>query len=263
MRDTLGPIAEILQEAGDFEAAAKVLCEWLGVSAAPDAREAFCKLLEASPAGIACALDFSPDTKGHWFGDHKLDRGTFDRIVALATEEHRRAAVVRVSLEGHKIGGCVPAELGRLTNLTELILAGNALTGRSRLVCSTFRETLQALNGEREHRERSRALTDCSCRALPRCAGPIPESIGNLTSLQEAVAQTHNKLGLKVRLCGHPRYTGEREERTGERELGNALTDWSRAPAVCRRDSRVDRQSDEPAEPSRPHGNKLQGTFVC
>ena len=32
-------------------------------------------------------------------------------------------------------------------------------------------------------RER-RALTDCSCRALPRCAGPIPESIGNLTSLQ-------------------------------------------------------------------------------
>ena len=70
MRDTLGPIAEILQEAGDFEAAAKVLCEWLGVSAAPDGREAFCKLLETSPAGIACALDFSLDTKGHWFGDH-------------------------------------------------------------------------------------------------------------------------------------------------------------------------------------------------
>ena len=27
-------------------------------------------------------------------------------------------------------------------------------------------------------------LTDCSCHALPRCAGAIPESIGNLTSLQ-------------------------------------------------------------------------------
>ena len=129
MRDTLGPIAEILQEAGDFEPTAKVLREWVGVSAAPDGREAFCKLLEASPVGIACALDFSPDTKGHWFGKHKLDRDTFDRIVALATEEHRRAAVVRVSLRFHKIGGCVPAELGRLTNLKELILPGNALTG--------------------------------------------------------------------------------------------------------------------------------------
>ena len=102
------------------------------MSAAPDGREAFCKLLETSPVGIACALDFSLDTKGHWFGDHKLDRDTFDRIVALATEEHRRAAVVRVSLRSHKIGGCVPAELGRLTNLKELILAGNDLTGQSR-----------------------------------------------------------------------------------------------------------------------------------
>ena len=106
VRDTLAPIAEILQEAGDFEAAAKVLCEWFGVSAALDGREAFCKLLETSPAGIACALDFSPDTKGHWFRHHKLDRDTFDRIVALATEEHRRAAVARVSLQFHKIGGC-------------------------------------------------------------------------------------------------------------------------------------------------------------
>ena len=129
MRDTLGPIAEILQEAGDFEPTAKVLREWVGVSAAPDGREAFCKLLEASPVGIACALDFSPNTKGHWFGEHKLDRDTFDRIVALATEEHRRAAVVRVSLRSHKIGGCLPAELGRLTNLKELILTSNALTG--------------------------------------------------------------------------------------------------------------------------------------
>ena len=132
MRDTLGPIAEILQEAGDFEAAAKVLCEWLGVSAAPDGREAFCKLLEASPVGIACALEWTLDTKGHWFGKHKLDRDTFDRIVALATEEHRRAAVVRVSLSGHWIGGCVPAELVRLTNLEVVDLSQNSWTGRSR-----------------------------------------------------------------------------------------------------------------------------------
>ena len=141
MRDTLGPIAEILQEAGDVEPAAKVLREWVGVSAAPDGREAFCKLLETSPAGIACALEWTLDTKGHWFGKHKLARDTFDRIVALAVEEHRRAAVVRVSLRNHKIGGCVPAELGRLTNLKELILEGNALTGRSR--SRIFRATLE------------------------------------------------------------------------------------------------------------------------
>ena len=173
MRDTLGPIAEILQEAGDFEAAAKVLCEWLGVSAAPDGREAFCKLLETSTAGVACALDFSPDTKGHWFGDHKLDRDTFDRIVALATEEHRREAVVRVSLSNHKIGGCAPAELGRLTNLKELILGRNALTGRlrSRMLWSTLR----ALRCNRAHRAAARrdvadaptARTDAR-DALPR-----------------------------------------------------------------------------------------------
>ena len=154
MRDTLGPIAEILQEAGDFEAAAKVLCEWLGVSAAPDGREAFCKLLEASPVGIACALDFSPDTKGHWFGDHKLDRDTFDRIVALATEEHRRAAVVRVSLRGRKIGGGVPAELVRLTDLEVVDLSHNELTGRSR--SRVLRATRRNRIGDFSHVPRSR-----------------------------------------------------------------------------------------------------------
>ena len=41
-------------------------------------------------------------------------------------------------------------------------------------------------------RERG-ALTDCSRRALPRCAGPIPESIGNLTNLQQ-LDLTSNKL---------------------------------------------------------------------
>ena len=130
MRDTLKPIAEILREAGEWERAARVTREWVGVSAAPDGREAFCKLLEASPVGIACALEFTLDTKRHWFRRHKLDRRTVDRILlAIAAEEHRRAAVVRVSLQSHKIGGCVPAELGRLTNLKELILPGNALTG--------------------------------------------------------------------------------------------------------------------------------------
>ena len=133
VRETLQPIAKIQEEAGDIESAAMVLREWVGVSASPAAAEAFVELLKRSPAGLACALDFSPDTKRHWFRENKLDRDTFDRAVALAIEEHRRAAVVRVSLRDHKIGGRLPAELGRLTNLQELVLDGNALTGRSRL----------------------------------------------------------------------------------------------------------------------------------
>ena len=141
MRETLQPIAKIQEEAGDIESAAMVLREWVGVSASPAAAEAFVELLKRSPAGLACALDFSPDTKRHWFRENKLDRDTFDRVVALATEEHRRAAVVRVSLRDNKIGGRLPAELGRLTNLQELVLEGNALTGRSRLhACSTLRD---------------------------------------------------------------------------------------------------------------------------
>ena len=133
MRDTLKPIAEILREAGEWERAARVTREWVGVSAAPDAPEAFCELLEASPAGIPCALEFTLDTKRHWFRRHKLDRRTVDRILlAIAAEEHRRAAVVRVSLGGRKIGGCVPAELVRLTNLEVVDLSSNELTGRSR-----------------------------------------------------------------------------------------------------------------------------------
>ena len=54
----------------------------------------------------------------------------------------------------------------------------------------------------------------------------------------------------KVRLCRHPRYRGER------RELGSASSGTesahglflSRAPTMCRPDSRVDRESEEPAE---------------
>ena len=141
MRDTLKPIAEILREAGEWERAARVTREWVGVSAAPDAPEAFCELLEASPVGIACALEFTLGTKRHWFRRRKLDHRTVDRIVlALAAEEHRRAAVLRVSLGGRKIGGRVPAELVRLTNLEAVDLSYNELTGwsRSRMLPSTL-----------------------------------------------------------------------------------------------------------------------------
>ena len=185
MRDTLGPIAEILQEAGEFERAAKVLREWVGVSASPAAAEAFVELLKRSPAGLACALDFSPDTKRHWFRENKLDRDTFDRAVALATEEHRRAAVVRVSLRDNEIGGRLPAELGRLTNLQELVLEMNELTGRSRLrACSTLRDG-------------------------------------------------------------------------SESEISHTFP----VPAMCRRNPRVDRQPDEPAE-TRPHGQCPHGCVI-
>ena len=133
VRDTLKPIAEILREAGEWERAARVTREWVGVSAAPDAPEAFCELLEASPVSIPFALEFTLDTKRHWFRRHKLDRRTVDRILlAIAAEEHRRTAVVRVSLRGREIGGGVPAELVRLTNLEVVDLSFNELTGRSR-----------------------------------------------------------------------------------------------------------------------------------
>ena len=97
------PISRILREGGRFDDAAGVLREWCGVSDASAARDAFCELLEASPAGLA-SLEFTMDTKGHW--RHKLDRAAFDRIMALATEDHRRSAVLRVNFAGHKkIGG--------------------------------------------------------------------------------------------------------------------------------------------------------------
>ena len=148
MRETLQPIAKILEEAGEFEPAGMVLCEWVGVSRSSAAREAFVELLEKSPTGLECALDFVLDTKRHWFGE--LDRGTFDRAVALAAEDNRRAAVVRVSLREHRIGGRLPAELGRLTNLTELNMAQCGLDGT---LVSDPRYT-----GEREERTGEREL---------------------------------------------------------------------------------------------------------
>ena len=156
VRDTLGPIAKILQEAGEFEPGAKVLREWVGVSASRNAREAFCKLLKASPAGIACALEWTLDTKGHWFRNHRLDRGFVDRVVALAVEDRRRAAVVRVCLKGRGIGGRVPAELGRLTNLTELDLSENNLGGRS--LSHMFHATRRNRIGDFSHVPRSRGV---------------------------------------------------------------------------------------------------------
>ena len=48
--------------------------------------------------------------------------------------------------------------------------------------------------------------------------GGIPTEWGSLTNLKE-VDMRH--CGLDGTLVSDPRYTGEREERTGERELGN------------------------------------------
>ena len=97
------PIAQILQEGNRFDDAGNVLREWCGVSDASAARDAFCELLEASPAGLA-SLEFTMNTKRHW--GRNMDRASFDRIMALATEDHRRSTVLRINFGGHeKIGG--------------------------------------------------------------------------------------------------------------------------------------------------------------
>ena len=101
MRGTLLPIAQILTEGHKFDDAATVVREWCGVSDASDARDAFIAVLEASP-GVE-SLEFSMDTKRHW--RHKLDRGAFDRIVALAVDDRRRSAVLRINFSTHEIGG--------------------------------------------------------------------------------------------------------------------------------------------------------------
>ena len=185
VRDTLKPIAEILREAGEWERAARVTREWVGVSAAPDAPEAFCELLEASPVVIPFALEFTLDTKRHWFRRHKLDRRTVDRILlAIAAEEHRRAAVVRVSLGGRKIGGGVPAELVRLTNLEVVDLSWNELTGRSR--SRMLRSTLRALRCDRARRAAAEgdaavareARSEWWLRQSARVHGRNPDGVG-------------------------------------------------------------------------------------
>ena len=97
------PIAQILQDSRDFERAGAVLREWIGVSYKPSAaRDAFCDLLEASPAGLA-SLDFTSNSKGHW--KKNVDRRMFERVIALAVEDHRRAAVLSINLSQMRIGG--------------------------------------------------------------------------------------------------------------------------------------------------------------
>ena len=179
------PIAQILKESGDWESAAQVTREWCGVSDAPAARDAFCELFEASPGGVA-SLEFTMDTKGHWH--HTLDRGTFDRIIALAAEDRRRSAVLRINLRRHKIGGScrarvwsyfslakvrvrtrtggLPASISNLTNLQSLDMSHCGLDGASR---ST---TVQ--QNRRQLRSESRT-------------GSIPSEIGNLTNLKTLV----------------------------------------------------------------------------
>ena len=153
------PISQILEEGGKFDDAALVLREWCGVSASPEAqreaRAAFCELLERSP-GVA-SLEFTLDTKGHW--RHDLDRGTFDRIVALAVEDRRRFAVLRINFRGHTLSGArvvarrqrsrrtlsllfargragsAPVSIGSLENLQFLDLAQCGLRGSSAVRC--------------------------------------------------------------------------------------------------------------------------------
>ena len=83
-----------------------MLREWIGVSSEPTAaRDAFCGLLEASPSGLA-SLEFASNSKGHW--KKNVDRPTFERVIALAAEDHRRAAVISINLSERNIGGvCV------------------------------------------------------------------------------------------------------------------------------------------------------------
>ena len=90
-----------------------------------------------------------------------------------------------VSLYGNKPGFTLPSNIGELGNdIVKLDLSGCSLQGITCCVTPTLHRGERGENwGARERR----ALTDCSCRALPRCAGPIPESIGNLTSLQGLV----------------------------------------------------------------------------
>ena len=80
-----------------------MLREWIGVSSEPTAaRDAFCGLLEASPSGLA-SLEFVSNSKGHW--KKNVDRRMFERVIALAVEDHRHAAVLSINLSQMRIGG--------------------------------------------------------------------------------------------------------------------------------------------------------------
>ena len=96
MRETLQPIAKILEEAGGANPPGWCCASGRRVGVVGRER-AFVELLEKSPAGLECALDFVLDTKRHWFGAQARPRHLRPRRRARA-EDHRRAAVVRVSL---------------------------------------------------------------------------------------------------------------------------------------------------------------------
>ena len=80
-----------------------------------------------------------------------------------------------------------------------------------------------------------------------KLGGTITDDIASFTKLKTLELL---EMGLKGTFAHDPRYTGEREERTGERELGNGersrIVPVARSRGV-RRNSRVDRESDEPA----------------
>ena len=105
-----------------------MLREWIGVSDEPAAaRDAFCALLEASPAGLA-SLEFASNSKGHW-KENNVDRPYIERVIALAAEDHRRAAVISINLSERNIGGvCVGSlelELARTVSKEDERKSGN------------------------------------------------------------------------------------------------------------------------------------------
>ena len=82
----------------------------------------------------------------------------------------------------NELGGTITDDIASFVKLKTLNISYMDLDGT---LVSDPRFT-----GGREERTGERASSGtesahgCSCRVLPRCAGVIPESIGNLTSLQ-------------------------------------------------------------------------------
>ena len=95
-----------------------------------------------------------------------------------------------LSRVGNNFSGGIPTEWGSLTKLKELNMAQCGLDG-TLVSAPRYTKEREERTGERElgNGERSRTVPV----ALPRCAGAIPESIGNLTSLRSLWLQ-HNAL---------------------------------------------------------------------
>ena len=95
-----------------------------------------------------------------------------------------KAKGCRVRLRGNNPGFTLPSNIGELgDDIVELGLFNCSLQGTTCCIAPTLHRGERGENWGARARER-RALTDCSCRALPRCAGAIPESIGSLSNLQ-------------------------------------------------------------------------------